>query len=134
MDPHQLPDDIFMEQAKRRVTLGLVMGEIILKQNLKADPEKVREAVEELASTYESPEEVVKWYYSNEEQLSAIESSVVEEQVIDYIIEEAGITEKQVSYQEVIKPESQTAAGPADQPEATESEETEAVESEESKD
>lgn len=105
MDPSQLPDDIFTEQAQRRVVLGLVLGEIIRDQNLSADPAKVREAVEELASTYESPEEVVNWYYSNEEQLNAIESSVIEDQVFDYIIETAGIGEKQVSYQEVIKPE-----------------------------
>jgi trigger factor len=107
MDPHQLPDEIFKEQAERRVVLGLLMGEIIKKENLKADPDKVREAVEELASTYESPEEVVKWYYSNEEQLSSIESSVVEDQVFDFIIEQANVAEKQVSYQDVIKPESQ---------------------------
>ncbi|MEQ8313766.1 MAG: trigger factor [Gammaproteobacteria bacterium] len=114
MDPHQLPDEIFKEQAERRVVLGLLMGEIIKKENLKADPEKVREAVEELASTYESPEEVVKWYYSNEEQLSSIESSVVEDQVFDFIIEQANVAEKQVSYQDVIKPESQAEGAEAE--------------------
>lgn len=132
IDPHQLPDDIFTEQAKRRVTLGLVMGEIIQQQGLKADPEKVREAVEELAATYESPEEVVKWYYSNEEQLSAIESSVVEEQVFDYIIEQAGVNEKQVSYQDVIKQESQAGAGAQESVEAAPEEQAEAIDSEES--
>jgi len=109
LDPHQLPDDIFTEQAQRRVALGLVMGEIIQREGIKADPDKVKETVEELASTYEAPEEVVKWYYSNEEQLAAIENSVVEDQVFDYIIEQAGVEEKQVSYQDVIKPESREA-------------------------
>jgi trigger factor len=118
MDPHQLPDEIFTEQAERRVILGLVLGEIIRQQNLHADPAKVRETVEELASTYESPEEVVKWYYNNEEQLNAIEQSVIEDQVFDYIIETAGIGEKQVSYQDVIKAEEPKASATADSEES----------------
>ena len=106
-DPHSMPDDLFREQAKRRVTLGLILGEVISQQGIQADADKVRDAVEEIAATYESPEEVVKWYYSNEEQLQGIESSVIEDQVFDYIIEQAQVSDKGVSYQDVIKPESQ---------------------------
>ena len=106
-DPHSMPDDLFREQAKRRVTLGLILGEVISQQGIQADADKVRDAVEEIAATYESPEEVVKWYYSNEEQLQGIESSVIEDQVFDYIIEQAKVSDKGVSYQDVIKPESQ---------------------------
>lgn len=106
-DPHSMPDDLFREQAQRRVILGLILGEVISQQNIKADAEKVRAAVEEIAATYESPEEVVKWYYSNEEQLQGIESSVIEDQVFDYILEQAEVSDKEVSYQDVIKPESQ---------------------------
>ena len=112
-DPQNMPDDLFKEQAKRRVTLGLVLGEVISQQSIQADAGKVRAAVEELAATYESPEEVVKWYYSNEEQLKGIESSVLEDEVFDYIIEQAEVSDKEVSYQEVIKPESQ--GGDADE-------------------
>ena len=106
-DPHSMPVDLFREQAKRRVTLGLILGEVISQQSIQADADKVRDAVEEIAATYESPEEVVKWYYSNEEQLQGIESSVIEDQVFDYIIEQAQVSDKEVSYQDVIKPESQ---------------------------
>ncbi len=106
-DPHSMPDDLFRDQAKRRVTLGLIMGEVISQQGIQADADKVRDAVEEMAATYESPEEVVKWYYSNEEQLQGIESSVIEDQVFDYIIEQAQVSDKEVSYQDVIKPGSQ---------------------------
>ena len=106
-DPHSMPDDLFREQANRRVTLGLILGEVISQQSIQADADKVRDAVEEIAATYESPEEVVKWYYSNEEQLQGIESSVIEDQVFDYIIEQAQVSDKEVSYQDVIKPESQ---------------------------
>ena len=106
-DPNSMPDDLFREQAKRRVTLGLILGEVISQQGIQADADRVRDAVEEIAATYESPEEVVKWYYSNEEQLQGIESSVIEDQVFDYIIEQAQVSDKEVSYQDVIKPESQ---------------------------
>ena len=106
-DPNSMPDDLFREQAKRRVTLGLILGEVISQQGIQADADKVRDAVEDIAATYESPEEVVKWYYSNEEQLQGIESSVIEDQVFDYIIEQAKVSDKGVSYQDVIKPESQ---------------------------
>ncbi len=104
-DPSMLPDDLFKEQASRRVVLGLVLGEVIKEQNVQADPAKVREQVEELAATYESPDDVINWYYGNKEQLATIESAVIEDQVFDYIIEEAAVTDKQVTYQEVIKPE-----------------------------
>jgi trigger factor len=104
-DPSMLPDELFKEQADRRVVLGLVLGEIIGEQNLQADPAKVRESVEELAATYESPDDVINWYYGNKEQLATIESAVVEDQVFDYIIEESVVTDTEVSYQEIIKPE-----------------------------
>ena len=113
-DPQNMPDDLFKEQAKRRVTLGLVLGEVISQQSIQADAGKVRAAVEELAATYESPEEVVKWYYSNEEQLQGIESSVIEDEVFDFIIEQAEVSDKEVSYQDVINHESQ--GGDADEP------------------
>lgn len=105
IDPSMLPDDLFAEQAKRRVALGLVLGEVIQQQGMKADPVKVRASVEELASTYESPDEVINWYYGNKEQLGAIEGSVIEDQVFDYIINLAKVADKQVSYQEAIKAE-----------------------------
>ena len=105
IDPNMLPDELFKEQAARRVLLGLVLGEVIQQQELKADPTKVRESIEELASTYESPDEVINWYYGNQEQLATIESSVLEDQVFDYVIEQSAVSDKPVSYQEVIQPE-----------------------------
>ncbi|MCB1672234.1 MAG: trigger factor [Gammaproteobacteria bacterium] len=106
VDPSLLPDELFREQAVRRVTSGLLLGEVISSQNLEPDPARVRTAVEEVASTYESPQEVVNWYYSNEEQMSAVESSVLEDQAFDFVLEQATVTEKQVSYEDVIKAES----------------------------
>ena len=107
-DPSLLPDDLFSNQAEKRVILGLLMGEIMEAQKIKADPAKVRETVEELASTYESPDEVINWYYGNKDQLSVIESQVVEDEIFDFILTEAKVTEKKMGYQDAIKPEDQT--------------------------
>ena len=95
-DTSVLPDELFKEQAEKRVVLGLLLGEIMKEQEIKADPLKVRESVEELASTYESPDEVVNWYYGNQDQLSTIESQVVEDEVFDFILTEAKVTEKKM--------------------------------------
>ena len=74
----------------------------------KLDPMAMRESVEELASTYESPDDVINWYYGNKEQLSVIESQVVEDEIFDFILTEAKVTEKKMGYQDAIKPEDQT--------------------------
>ncbi len=97
-----LPDDMFKEKAERRVKLGLVLAELISNFELKADPDALRAAVEEIASTYQDPEEVVNWYYANQEQLSAVESKVLEDAVVDKLLESAAETEKPCSYQEAI--------------------------------
>jgi trigger factor len=115
IDATMLPDDLFKEQAARRVLLGLVLGEVIQQQELKADPTKVRESIEELASTYESPDEVINWYYGNQEQLATIESSVLEDQVFDYVIDQSAVTDKLVGYQEVIQPEPKPAGEQSDE-------------------
>ena len=104
-DPSLLPDDLFSNQAEKRVILGLLMGEIMEEQKIQADPAKVRESVEELASTYESPDEVINWYYGSKEQLSVIESQVVEDEIFDFILTEAKVTEKKMGYQDAIKPD-----------------------------
>mgnify|MGYP001817399875 CR=1 FL=1 len=97
-----LPDEMFQENAERRVKLGLILSEMIVKHELKADPDKVREAIEEMASTYEQPEEVVNWYYSNQEQLSAVESKVLEDSVVEKLLESANMIDKECSYQDAL--------------------------------
>jgi trigger factor len=97
-----LPDTMFLDNAERRVKLGLVMTEFIAKHELKADGEKVRAAIEEMASTYENPQEVVEYYYSNQEQLASVESKVLEDLVVEKLLESANIIENECSYQEAI--------------------------------
>jgi len=102
-----LPDDMFTENAQKRVKLGLVLSELVSKFELKADPEKVRAAIEEMASTYQEPEEVINWYYSNQEQLASVESKVLEDQVVEKLLESANIVEEKCSYQDAIAPAGQ---------------------------
>jgi trigger factor len=97
-----LPDDMFKENAERRVKLGLVLNELIGNFELKADADKVRETIEEMASTYQEPEEVVNWYYSNQEQLASVESKVLEDQVVARLLEDADVSEVECSYQDAI--------------------------------
>lgn len=104
LDPSMLPDDLFREQADKRVKLGLILGEVIKQKSMKADPERVRETIEDIAQTYETPDEVVNWYYGNKEQLETIESAVLEDQVFDEVLEEASVKEKKVSYTELTQP------------------------------
>ena len=97
-----LPDQMFSEMAEKRVKLALILNEYIQDYKLTADGQIVRETIEELASTYEQPEDVVNWYYSNQEQLASIESQVVEDQLVDRFLEKASIKEIPCSYKEVL--------------------------------
>jgi trigger factor len=97
-----LPDSMFSDNAERRVKLGLVLAEFIAKHELKANGERVREAIEEMASTYENPQEVIDYYHSNQQQLAAVESKVLEDQVVEKLLESANIVESKCSYQEAI--------------------------------
>ncbi len=97
-----LPADLFEEQATRRVKLGLVVAEIIKQQELKADEDKVRAQVEELASVYEEPQEVIDWYYGDPQRLREVESLVLEDTVVDLVLEKAKVSEKSVSFDDVM--------------------------------
>ncbi len=99
-----LPDDMFKEQAERRTALGLIVSEVVKAESIEADKDKVREIIEEAASTYESPEEVINYYYSNEQLLANVEAAALEEQVIDTLAEKSSVKTEVVSYEEAIKP------------------------------
>jgi trigger factor len=103
IDPSMLPDDLFNGQAERRVALSLIMNEIVSSNDLEPEPNAVRALVEEMAESYEKPEEVVKWYYSDKEQLANIEALALEESVIDMIVNAAKVSEANVSYEEALQ-------------------------------
>ena len=97
------PDSMFLENAQRRVKLGLVLAEYVTRHQLTADAAKVRETIEELASTYQNPQEVVDYYYSNRQQLATVESKVIEDAVVEKLLQNANIVVKESNYQDAIK-------------------------------
>ncbi|MFZ5842900.1 MAG: trigger factor [Pseudomonadota bacterium] len=101
-DLPELPASLFADQAKRRVSLGLIVGEVIRANKIEADGNRVRAAVEDIASAYETPSEVVNWYYSNKRELAQMEALVLEDQVVDFVLSKAQVTEKPVSFDELM--------------------------------
>jgi trigger factor len=102
--PEQLPAELFEEQAKRRVVLGLIIAEMVKQFEIKPDEQRVRGLIEEMAAAYQEPEQVISWYYKNEQQLNEVRSVVLEEQVVDTVLQKANVTDKAVSYEEAVKP------------------------------
>jgi trigger factor len=102
------PDDMFAEQAKKRVSTGLIFAEVIRQRAVKMDTDRVKAKLEELASVYNNPQEVINHYLSNKQLLAGIENTVLEEQVIDLILDAANVEEKQASYQDIIRRENDT--------------------------
>lgn len=99
-----LPDELFRENAERRVKLGLVLNELISIEGIKADEDKVRAALEEMAASYEDKEEIINWYMSNPQQLQQIEGMVIEEEVVEKLLEKSKVSEETLSYEEVMSP------------------------------
>jgi len=79
------------QDAERRVRLGVIVTAIVKQNGLQIDPDRVRESIETIAASYEKPEEVVQWYYGNQEMLGNIQSAVIEEQVVDWVLENSGV-------------------------------------------
>ncbi len=98
----QLPRELFEEQAKRRVMVGLLLGEVIKSEELKADDEKVTALIEEIASAYEDPSEVVAYYQQNEEMMNNIRNVALEEQAIDSILAKAKVSDKEASFSDIM--------------------------------
>lgn len=101
-DDIPLPADMFEKQAQRRVSLGLILGEVVRGQNLQAKPEQVRAAVEEQAQSYEHPQEVVKWFYQSQDRLRDIEAMVLEENVVTWALATAKVEDEAVTFDELM--------------------------------
>jgi trigger factor len=97
-----LPDELFKDQAEKRVKLGLVVNEIISKFELEVDQEKLDQHLQDLASSYAEPEQVIGWYRGNPEQMQNLEMGVLEDQVVDHIISKAQVEEVVADYDSVI--------------------------------
>jgi len=97
-----LPRDMFEEQAKRRVALGLILGEIIESNQIKIDEDRVRSTIEDLAKSYENPDEVVQWHYADKKRLNDIRQMVLENQTVDWIMTQIKIVEENLSFTDVM--------------------------------
>lgn len=98
----QLPRELFEEQAKRRVSVGLLLGEVINSEELKADDERVKALIEEMASAYEDPSEVVAYYEKDEKLMENMRNVALEEQAIDALLAKATVTEAEVGFSDLM--------------------------------
>jgi trigger factor len=98
----KLPRDVFEEQAKRRVALGLILSEIVHENKMTVDNDKVRSTIEDMAKSYERPEDVVSWYYSDEKRLGDVQQMVLEDQTIEWLVAQAKVTDETVKFSDVM--------------------------------
>ena len=92
----------FADQAKRRVTLGLILAELVKTEKLQAKPEQVRAMVEETAQSYEQPEEVIRWYYAQPQRLGEVEGVAIENNVVEWVLGKAKVTDKAAVFDELM--------------------------------
>ncbi len=103
-DASMLADELFEEQARRRVRLGLIVGEIVRRDSITADAGKVREQVEHMAGSYQDPQQVIDYYYSNPEMLQNIEGLVLEDTVTQAVVAKSSVTEEPRAFADVMNP------------------------------
>ncbi|GAB2749448.1 trigger factor [Melaminivora jejuensis] len=101
-DKADIPDDIFRPQAERRVRLGLVVAELVKSNELQAKPEQVKAHIDELSASYEQPEDVVRWYYSDRNRMGEVEAVVIENNVTDYVMSKARVNDKALGFDELM--------------------------------
>jgi len=101
-DDTPLPADLFEKQAQRRVSLGLILAELVKAHSLHATPEQVRALVEEQAQSYERPEEMVKWYYASQDRLREIESAALEDNVVEWALRTAKVEATPIGFDELM--------------------------------
>jgi trigger factor len=97
----ELPDELFADNARRRVALGLLVGEVVKQHELAPDAERVRGALEEMAATYDDPQAVIDYYYADRQRLAAIESVVLEDLVVEQLLEQLEVADDPISFSEL---------------------------------
>ena len=102
MDPSHFPDDLFREEGSRRVQLGLLVGELIKQQEIKLDQDRFNNTLQEMAASYEQPQQVVDYYTKNPDARASLEGMILEDQVVDHILEKAKVTEKSMNFEEIM--------------------------------
>jgi trigger factor len=101
-DKAPIPEDVFRPQAERRVRLGLVVGELVRDNKLQATEAQIKSHVEDLAASYEKPSEVMRWYFSDNQRMAEVEAIIIENNVTDFVLSKAKITDKAISFDELM--------------------------------
>jgi trigger factor len=101
-DKAPIPDDVFRPQAERRVRLGLVVAELVRNNKLQATEAQIKSHVEELSASYEKPADVMRWYYSDNNRMAEVEAIIIENNVTEFVLSQAKVTEKAVSFDELM--------------------------------
>ncbi|AYA40958.1 trigger factor [Xenorhabdus nematophila] len=98
----ELPRELFEEQAKRRVVVGLLLGEVISSNELKVDEDRVNALIEEMAAAYEDPKEVVEYYSKNKEMMNNVRNIALEEQAVELVLSKAKVSEKETGFNDLM--------------------------------
>lgn len=101
-DLSTLPDDMFKDQAAKRVKLGLIVGEIITKNKLEKDQSRVDEMLNSLAASYEDPSALIEYYRSNQEAMQTIEAAVMEEMIVEWVIDKAKVEDEKLKFSDLV--------------------------------
>jgi len=101
-----IPEEIFRPQAERQVKMGLVIGELVRKHSLHATKDQIKKQIEEMSSSYEKPSEVASWYYRDNRRMAEVESWVIENNVTDFILAQMQVSERTVSFDELMEQQS----------------------------
>jgi trigger factor len=99
----ELPRETFEAQARRRVALGLILGEIIQKNSIQVDADRVRQVIDNMAQSYEKPEDVINWYYADKSRLQEVQQMVLEDQAVDWVISQAKVTDENTTFEDVME-------------------------------
>lgn len=103
-DASSLPDDLFKDQAERRVKLGLIVGEIIKQAKLEKDQNRIDEMLNDLAASYEDKGAVIEYYKSNPQAMQTVEAAVMEEMIVDWVLGQAAVTDEKTSFDGIMNP------------------------------
>jgi trigger factor len=101
-DAMNMPREAFEPEARRRVSIGLVLNELVKQNDIKAQPEQVKAMIEDYAESYEHPEEVVRWYYQSGDRVREVEAVVLENNVVDWVLRHAKVADKPTAFEELM--------------------------------
>jgi trigger factor len=97
-----MPAEAFEPEARKRVALGLIVAELVRRESLAARPEQVKAVVQDYAESYEKPEEVLRWYYQSQDRLREVESLVLENNVVEWVLAKAKVEDQPTDFDELM--------------------------------